>query len=114
MKDSVGEQTRISAASISPAMNVMSGGIEEQADDQGSYITAPANGHQETIEIASNANWYVLCDDDWIQVSTERGAGDGAFSFIVDSNTEMEERTAIINLSCVGVQKTIIITQGAN
>ena len=114
MKDSVGEQMSISAVSISPAMNAMRGGIEEQADDSVSYINASANGHQETIEITSNANWYVLCDADWIQLSTERGAGDGAFSFIVDSNTETEERTAVISLSCVGVQKTIIITQEAD
>ncbi len=74
-------------------------------------IEASANS-KKTVNIASNIDWTVICDKDWLALSSTSGSKNGEIILTAQSNSTSETRIAKVEISGTGVTpQTIEITQ---
>lgn len=67
--------------------------------DKTSFVV-PASGSVETVDVKSNSSWAVAQDiPSWIQVEPKTGTGDCKVKVTVSKNTDLEDRSAILNIS---------------
>lgn len=68
----------------------------------------------QTIEVKSNAKWYLDASELWCQTSVTSGQGDGSVSVTVSANSGETARTATVTFTANGVEKQLVkVTQEA-
>ena len=71
-------------------------------------------GTNEEITIESNIPWLVSCESDWVTLSpSSGGVGENTLSIIIDENTTVQEREAIIKIvnSEYAIAEEIFVSQ---
>lgn len=69
---------------------------------------------KKTVNIASNIDWTVTCDQNWLALSNTNGSKNGEIILTAQSNSTIETRIAKIIISGKGVTpQTIEVTQDA-
>ena len=63
----------------------------------------PDSLNYQDIEITSNANWTINCDQDWLSISCSSGTGDSTIRLTATENKNITERMAIVTLSIAGL-----------
>lgn len=73
---------------------------------------AAAEGSSKSFSILSNSSWSVSSSQTWLIVSPGNGNGNGSVTITANENTAIDQRTAIVTVSCAGTNsKNITITQ---
>ena len=68
----------------------------------------------QTINVESNAKWYLDASEMWCQTSVTSGSGNGSVNVTVSANTLKEARTATITFTSPGAEKQVVkVTQNA-
>lgn len=68
----------------------------------------------QTINVESNAKWYLDASEMWCQTSVTSGSGNGSVNVTVSENTFKEARTATITFTSPGAEKQVVkVTQNA-
>ncbi|MDD5951799.1 MAG: alpha-amylase family glycosyl hydrolase [Bacteroidales bacterium] len=68
----------------------------------------------QTINVESNAKWYLDASEMWCQTSVTSGSGNGSVNVTVSANTLKEARTATITFTSPGTEKQVVkVTQNA-
>ena len=67
----------------------------------------------QTINVESNAKWYLDASEMWCQTSVTSGSGNGSVNVTVSANTLKEARTATITFTSPGAEKQVKVTQNA-
>ena len=70
----------------------------------------PGSGTK-TLQIETDADWWVESDQSWCNLSTLSGIGTASVNVMVEANTSTSNRTAILTISRGNVDKTIRVTQ---
>jgi hypothetical protein len=70
-------------------------------------IGASAN-NKKTVYIASNINWTITCDQNWLMLSNTSGSNNGEFTLTAQSNSNSGTRTAKIEISGQGISPQVI------
>jgi hypothetical protein len=68
----------------------------------------------QTVNVTSNMDWSVSCTQTWIKPNLTSGSGDMQFTFTVDPNTTINERTGTIAVEGGGIKREIAVAQAAS
>lgn len=76
-------------------------------------IDAPSNGGNYSVNVESNAKWYVYTswENDWIHLNNVEGDGNGSFSVAIDPATSSNDITGVITVEEVTSYKYPAIVQ---
>ena len=67
-----------------------------------------SNGSKQTINIASNIDWTVTCDQSWLTLSSASGSKSGEITLTALLNSTIVTRTAKVEISGKGVTSQIV------
>lgn len=74
---------------------------------------AATDAEGQDFDITCNTNWTIDVDEDWVEVSSERGNGDDNIEVNVEDNTDEERRTANITVTAGSLSRKVRVTQEA-
>ncbi len=93
---------RISQKGATPVLNVSADTLS---------IGATVNSTQ-TVDITSNTDWSISCDQSWLTANTDNGSGNASITLTAEANPTISGRNATVTISGTGViNKTIYVTQ---
>ena len=79
-----------------------------------SSIKLAALGEEsETFDITCNTSWTIDVDEDWIEVSPDKGKGDETIEVRAEDNTDDIRRTATITVKAGNLERKVKVTQEA-
>jgi len=73
----------------------------------------PISGGKLSISVASNTNWNVLSNDNWLSVNPSSGSNNGSFDISCSANSQTTERSGSITVDGEEISVHIQITQEA-
>lgn len=73
-----------------------------------------SNGSKQVINVASNINWTVRCDQSWLTLNSNSGSRNGEITLTAQLNSTIVTRKAKVEISGTGVSPQIVeVTQDA-